>query len=476
MLKFLIICGVGILVVFGGAPVEGRQDFQRLFGGGTHRSLSGQFVVLEPPVTDNYPYYPASASNYVRLDPTLLAVSCERIKHAVLAELDARDQWRGKIYFDLHHTRSLDENILVNPILLGNQWTYRVSLPDFLERSRVVTVVVQTVMMEIANRNGTTSAEIPVWLAEGMTRQVMRASQLELVLEPPRNTENGVTLQRENREIQSVRVQRDGALGVPVNLGNVPNADPIAQTVDTLRVIPPLSLDELSWPREGQFAGQDGEAYRCSAQLLVHELLQLRDGRAAMQALLPELSRHLNWQISFLTAFHGDFANQLELSKWWALRLVQLTGRDVLQTWSVEESRERLDEVLHPSVQIRASSRDLPERSRVSLQTAIRDLDLPSQKMLFPETLRQLSEVRLRVAGSLVNLVDDYRRVLGGYLFQRDRGVAFPLGKGSNGSQLDGVARDVIRELDGLDQLRKLSGNRGAVAGQPVAINSNANH
>ena len=211
----------------------------------------------------------------------------------------------------------------------------------------------------------------------------------------------------------------------------------------------------------------------------MHELLQLKDGRAKMQAFLPELSRHLNWQISFLTAFQPDFASQLEVSKWWALRLVQLTGRDLIQAWSDEESWNRLDEVLNPSVQIRSSATDIPKRGRVTLEAAIKDLDLTRQKMLLPETARQLAELRNRVAPGLVNLVDDYRRVLGGYLYQRDHGAIFPLGKERFESQLDDPARDTIRQLQALDQVRLSNRPKQTAAQTPsqrMAVNAPTNH
>src|SRR5882724_4995849 len=172
MLKRLIICGVGLLV-WTGARAEGQQDFRQLLVSSAHQSLSGQFVVRDPPVTDRYPYYLVAQSNLVRLDPTLLTVSCERIKHAVLTELGARDQWQGKIYLNLYHPQNPNEGIVVNSTRMGSQWIYHVALPDFIDRYRVVSMVVQTVMLEMANRNSATSAELPVWLAEGMTRQVM---------------------------------------------------------------------------------------------------------------------------------------------------------------------------------------------------------------------------------------------------------------------------------------------------------------
>ena len=68
-----------------------------------------------------------------------------------------------------------------------------------------------------------------------------------------------------------------------------------------------------------------------------------------MRAFLPELSRHLNWQIAFLRAFHSDFSSQLALDKWWTLHVVQFTGHDLGQTWPNAESWQKLDELIRVS-------------------------------------------------------------------------------------------------------------------------------
>src|ERR1700744_6213195 len=75
-------------------------------------SASGQFFVsarsllLSPRSVEL-----AKSPDVVTLQPALLAVSCERVKQALLHELDMRDQWQGKIFVVLRPARSVDELI-----------------------------------------------------------------------------------------------------------------------------------------------------------------------------------------------------------------------------------------------------------------------------------------------------------------------------------------------------------------------------
>jgi len=208
--------------------------------------------------------------------------------------------------------------------------------------------------------------------------------------------------------------------------------------------------------------------YRSSAQLFVHDLLNLRDGRASMQALLQELPQHLNWQISFLKAFHADFASQRELEKWWALDVVQFTGRDLAQTWPSDESWNKLDEVLHQTVQVRSGINSVPLRSQVTLETIIREWDVQRQKQFLREKSQQLAVLRLRVSQDLVYLVDDYRLALDHYLDKRDYGVYVPMAKSLYPPQLDAFARDILQRLAALE-VRRAQMRPKPAAPQPVA-------
>jgi len=240
---------------------------------------------------------------------------------------------------------------------------------------------------------------------------------------------------------------REVRAGVKTNSLAIAHAD--------LRAAPPLTLDQLSWPDEARLEGAEGETYRSSAQLLVHDLLQLRDGHAAMRAFIQELPQHLNWQLSFLHAFRADFASQLDLEKWWALQLVDFTGRDIFQTWSPEESWNKLEEIIRPVVEVRTKVNELPLRTEVKLQTIIEKWDVPRQVETLKERSKLLFSLRSRVSQEFAKLVDDYRRTIDVYLDKRHQAgyLRTPLTREVMG--LDEVERQTIADLDLLDSIRE---------------------
>ncbi len=413
-------------------PEAFRNSLKRA-AAGPRSSLSGQFVIYEP--TDTFlrpvPLDGAARSNYVRVEASLLAVTCERVKKALLAELQTPDQWRGKISLSLHRARSLDEMVVISSTQNGTDWSYFMDLPDTLEPARLVSATVNVLLLEMANRNSERSAEIPTWLAEGLARQLIRSSAVPLVLDQPAPGRPGISASF----LQSEGVRRD----------------PLATANEELRAHPPLTLDELTWPADGQLVGEAGESYRSSAQLFVHELTQLDQGRACLRAMVGELARHLNWQMAFLDAFKAHFKTQLELEKWWALRLVTFTGRDLAQAWPAAESWDKLDEIVRPAVEVRTAMNELPLRTQLNLQTIIREWDFAQQAGVLAQKIQQLFVLRMRVSQDLVSLVDDYRQVLDGYMKAR--------AKSSTGRRaimgLDKIARETIAQLDPLDARRE---------------------
>lgn len=466
MLKLCaIFCG-WVLVLPASAQVDSaafRSDLKAL-GAGTHFSSSRQFIVHDPIYTGATPIVldksspgqnlrssglggtitldeilsARAGSKYARLDASALTMSCERIKQALLRKLDVPDQWQGRIYLDLHQARSPDETIMVMPSVYGRNWDYHIALPDVLERPRVVSAVVEVLLLEMANRDSGRSAEIPAWLTQGLTQELMLASDVELVLEQPEKSASSGNMFK----VKS-----------PLNV-DWRRANPLAVAHDELHASPPLTLEELSWPREDQLEGKAGEVYRSSAQLFIHELLQFKDGHECLRAMVRELARHLNWQISFLDAFQSHFASQLELEKWWALKLEAFTGRDLSQNWPSVESWNKLEEIIHPTVEVRTGAEDLPLRTEVSLQTIIREWDFARQSGVLHERARQLFLLRARVSQDVVHLVDDYRQVLEAYLKERDKAGYNVTGKQSSRG-LDRVAQETLRDLDVLDIRRE---------------------
>jgi hypothetical protein len=465
MLKLSAIFSCWVLVFTAGAQIDSaaiRNDL-RAFGARTHISSSRQFVVHDAPDTGEKPIrldnaktpFTAHAgpdmaitleeliktrpgSQYARLGGSSLTMSCERIKQALLTELGEHDQWKGKIYLDLHHARSLGETILVEPTVYFDVWDYHVAMADVLDRTRVVSAMTELLLLEMANRGSGRSAEIPAWLTQGLAQEMIYSSDSELVLEKPDQTMSSDNVFQVNSKLDLSWRQ----------------ADPLKVAHEELHDAPPLTFDELSWPKPGQLVGEAGEIYRGSAQFFVHELLLFKDGRECLRAMVRELGQHLNWQLAFRDAFGAHFANQLELEKWWALKVIEFTGRDLSQTWPSDVSWRKLDEIVHPVAEVRTKANSLPTRTSMNFQTIIREWDFGRQSDVLHERAQQLRLLRMRVSQDLIGLVDDYRRVLETYLGKRDS-VGFNLAGRQDAFGPDKGVMAAVRQLNVLDNRRE---------------------
>ena len=259
--------------------------------------------------------------NYIRLDAMLLPVSCERIKQTLWRALGITGQWAGRIYVVIHQASSGEDLITITSERFLDGWRYRIELPSLIERSRYVHAMVQVILLEFANRKASDrSAEIPDWLSEGCCQQMLGAtnSELEILLPPPQAGAGGM---------------RVTSTTVNAHLSNR-----LEDAHQRLLSSSPLTFQQLSWPTQEQFSEEAGAVYRGSAQLLVADLLDLKDGPACLRAMLAELPKYYNWQFAFLHAFRAHFDRPLDVEKWWALQIVHFTGRDLAQTWAPDES------------------------------------------------------------------------------------------------------------------------------------------
>jgi hypothetical protein len=399
------------------------------------RSVSGQFIVYSAqqhsPAQDF-----SNDATLLKLDPSLVAVSCERIKQVLASELGPGGQWRGKVHLALRPAQSADDEITLIAERFKDGWGYRLEVPNPVERKRFVRGVVQALLLEEANRQaGERSAEIPVWLAEGLARNVLAAHELEVILPPPRLAVNRLIITP--REVNARR------------------SDSLATARRDLREHAPLTLEELSWPKDEQLLGAAGGIYRSSAQVFVSELLRFPDGRACLHAMLEDLPKFYNWQMAFLSAFKPHFQRQLDVEKWWALQVEWFTGRDASGLWTPEESWVKLDRILRAPVQVRRQKKDLPAAAEVPLSTVIREWDFDRQKKTLRAKLGELDGARQRVAPGLLPLVDEYRRALADYLTNRDRaGLVLPGSKvASPGAK--SVVRETLRRFDVLESQRQ---------------------
>jgi len=402
------------------------------------RGVSGQFIVTS---TSPLSLFASTTrivadTNFVRLEPSLLAVSAERIKEALQRELGINNQWRGKIFLVLRPAQSPNEGVTIVSEYSANGWDYHVSMPDVLSRTRFVRAMVSVVLLEFANRNASTrSAEIPEWLTDGLSQRLLSSDGRKIILSSPSRVVNGLP---QSRIVENQR-----------------GMDFLADTRRVLRDYPTLTFEQLNWPTDAQLAGADGGAYYASAQLFVNELLNLKNGPAHLRAMLQSLPRFYNGQTAFQNAFNADFLRSLDLEKWWALQVVSFATQDPGSRWTPAVSREKLAEILGVPVEMRTTSNALPARMEISLQVVIRNFDPQKQTTILQTKLRDLQLAQLRMAPQLAVLTAEYRLALASYLGQDKQTV--PVFHGNKRAWVPPKASssDTLKELDALDAKRR---------------------
>lgn len=400
-------------------------------------SFSGQFI-LQAPANSR----PSEAGqeletnrNFVRLEPALLAVSCERVKQLLWRQLGIAGPWQSRVYLTLFPTESPDDLLTLTSDRYLDGWQYQLEMPDVIERDRYLRALVQVLLLEQANRGaGDRSVEIPLWLTEGLARQLLSTSEIEIILTPPRHAKIGLDVTRTNL---SARLE-----------------SPLRGAHEQLVKRPPLTFEELSWPAADALSGEQREVYQSSAQLFVGELLRFRDGPACLRAMLADLPAHYNWQFAFLRAFKGHFDRLIDVEKWWAVQSIQFTSRDLTQVWPLPQSLQKLDEALRMPVEVRTGPSELPMHADVSLQTVLKEWDVQRRTRALASKLRELGLLRFRVARELSGLVEDYCLCLEGYLGKRAPSWPVRIIR-SRRAFYQHTAQQTIAELDALDARRQ---------------------
>jgi hypothetical protein len=433
-------CAVAMVCVF----CANTSAQPSLPGANLARSVSGQFIVTggqSGPANWSLAATPAVVTNpeVVRLEPALLAVSAERIKQKVWQELgiSLAAPWQGKIYLTLRQARSLGDNVTVLSRHFADGWNYRVDLPDALPRTRFLRAMTGVVLLEFADRGGgVRPAEIPAWLTDGLSQQLLATGTVDIVLSSPNRTVNGLA---ESRMVATGR-----------------GIDPLAEARNILRDHPALTFDQLSWPTDDEVSGTDGGVYRASAQLFVTELLKLKEGRKNVRAMLQTSPDYFNWQTAFQNAFHTNFAQPLDVEIWWALQVISFVAHDPGPIWTPAASRVKLDEILSVAVDFRADSNALPVHAEVSWQAVIRNFDSTRQATILQTKLRDLELAELRMARPLAPLADGYRTALADYLGQSRRAAPVtPFSKHSWSGPSKASVRETLAKLDELDAERR---------------------
>jgi hypothetical protein len=391
----------------------------------TVRSQSGQFIVHGLPMNPALAGFPTSAVQYIRLDPNLTAVSLERIRQAIRAELEWPDQWQGLIHVVTEPVRGENTRVTIVSQRFDNGWSYRVMFPEIVDRNRFISAAVKVILLEFANRRAPQrEADLPAWLVEGLSAKLVAQAVSILALEPAAEV---------NRRDQ--------------------NPDPLAVVRAHLRQREALSFDDLSMPTEEVLGGADGVHFRSCAHLFVHELLRLRDGRACLRRMLERLPENLNWQTTFLQSFDKHFARLLDVARWYSLNVASVRGRDPASILPPIATLQQLDSLLATPVEVRTAAKELPLRLELKLQRVIREWDYPRQHPVLVEKIGRLQTLRGRAAPEMATLVAGYTEALIEYVGRRNL-IVPPTDRQRERVRPKGEAARVLQQLDALDARR----------------------
>ena len=412
---------------------------------GATRSVSGQFIVTGT-TGSRLAATPAIATNagFVRLEPALLVVSAERMRESLGRKLNPELRGlnpvappRGKIFLVLHPAQSPDETVTIVSRRAAEGWDYQVQLPDVLPRTRFARALTGVLLLQSANHDARArSAEVPAWLTDGLSQDLLAADWQKIILSSPARMVNG---QLASRTLTTTR-----------------GLDSLAGSRRVLRDHAPLTFAQLSWPDEAQLSGADGGAYRASAQLFVNDLMELKGGPAHLRAMLETLPAFYNWQTAFQSAFRENFPRPLDVEKWWAVQVVSFVARDPGPAWTPAVSRDKLDEIFSVPVEMRAASNALPAHAEISFQAVIRNFDRSRQVAILQPKLSDLELSQLRLAAPFAVLADGYRLALADYLDPGKRAAPMlHLGKHPPVVSPQPTVADTLKKLDALDARRR---------------------
>ncbi|HOX01695.1 MAG TPA: hypothetical protein P5555_03020 [Candidatus Paceibacterota bacterium] len=420
-------------IVWLGASIQGAEPKPSPPSMVAVRGSSQQFVIHGVPLAQRANVAGPTAGK-VLLDPAVLAVTCERIKQALLQELRAPDRWRGAIHVMIGAPAAAAPPMTIGSRFTGARWQYQVWLPSEVTAEGLVRTIVQALLLEMANRQaGPRPVEAPFWLVEGLAQHLLQVAGPELVLEP-------------------------GSRVVRINL----KAHPLQQVQAQVTTVDLLSFSQLSLPTSDTFAGEPWAAFRICSHLLVAELLRLPDGPQCLAGMLAILARHYNWQTAFLRAFAGHFQRLLDVEKWWSLVLANAGGRNRLHGWDSAAALAKLDEILRFPAQVRYAAGDLPVSALLTLQQVIQHWPFADQPDLIGLKRSQINALRVYAPPELVPLLDDYIAVLDFYVRERRQAGYEPNGRGPRSVRIAPLIRDTVAQLDALDARRQSPGSSTA--------------
>lgn len=422
-----------------GRAAEIQKPYTRLcascgiWGAETISSHSGQFIVHGSSGTRLRPRDTGTnAAAYISVEAQSLAVTAERVKRAFLQELLAGDHFQDKVHAIVLDLAPPTQPIQIISQIFSDGLQYRMLVPGHVEHARLIRGLVQILLAEFANRGAHRCAELPRWLVEGMTRQVLASAVPTYVV---------------NEVSSAVEV-----LGY----------DRLSYTRSFLSTNTPMTVQELSF-----YSGSaEEERFAASAHLMVHELLKLKGGPGLMINFLRALPAGLNWQTAFYQVYGAHFNGALAFEKWWMLAWHDQKNRPKQEVWPRETGIARLDALLLTSMELRVSTNSIPQRRDATLQEVIERTGFSDQRAILSQTVQELFFASMNLPEDLREVAIAYQRTLIDYVQKRSVNEYQPGLKYDPAQREQTLVRATIKRLAELDIARQ-----EVAAGRPLKRN-----
>ncbi|MEN9575897.1 MAG: hypothetical protein RL514_3752 [Verrucomicrobiota bacterium] len=424
LLKAAGACGVAAIWLTSHATAQPRVPEQGIL---RLESRSQQFLVFGAPPGSALgpPSLSLIETNHLQMEPTLLVLTCERVKTELLHELGLPDVWAGRIQINVQGALRPTEPVVVESQWYPGGWRYQIVMPGQLERTRLMRTLTRALLLEIANRNNPSQrlAEIPLWLEAGLATHLLAL--------------HGDTLVPEIRTLTSV-VQ-------------AAHPDVFLEARRQLTERELVSFADLCQAQPHQFNDEQWETFRRTAQLLVAELLYLPDGRAGMQAFLRELPNYLNSQLALQRGFAAHFSTVLDAEKWWAVVWMNFTARDRHMRFSQAKGLRQLEEILASPIAVRLGTNAVPSRKELPLREVIALTEFAQHQPAVAQANLQLQLLQVTAPVELARLISDYRQAL---LTYQKRRTEYSAKTNTKSADAKLATKDVLERLDLLEVIR----------------------
>ena len=372
-------------------------------------------------------------ANTILIAPDYVVVTAERVRHAMLSRLGLSLLPGSRVKLRLEPAMSYKATVPVVTERHLNGYTYGLTLPSEIEADKLVRALVQVALLDLANQKPQLrDTEIPLWLTVGFTQVLLAQPDLVLVLSRP---EQGGKEMAMEEVVKNVR-RHDTLVGVRARL----------------RGRRAFDFSEIAMPSPAHLRGENWRDFQACSHLLVDRLLAVPAGGARLQNMIRQLPNNLNWQTGFLKVYGDLFADMLVVEKWWAVTIVQLTGQNQYQNWTLLEAVEKLENLLKLPAEVRLKDADSPLEVEVTLQQAIRGWDFAVQKQTLQQKINQLLIARVKMPQQLLPFVNEYGRILQNYVVTRQRIESFKPRRGQVRPRIAPVIDEAVRQLDSVDR------------------------